>query len=238
MFLYLFIVLAIFGIGDFLEVFTKAKLSSVFVVMILFLIGFMTGILPTDIIEQAGLSQIGKWSIGFIVFNMGTMINLKELAKESRTVITSIIAMLVVVLAGFAVMPIIGRDSAIVSIPILNGDIVATQIMTAAAMEKGMAMAAAMGTIVYAVQKFCGTPFASYFGTQEAKLIIDDFRKNKLAIERGEIQEEVITKNETFYDRHKKYYGNFTNLAITAFFVYIASVIGDITGISLSIWVF
>lgn len=68
MFLYLFIVLAIFGIGDFLEVFTKAKLSSVFVVMILFLIGFMTGILPADIIEQAGLSQIGKWSIGFIVF--------------------------------------------------------------------------------------------------------------------------------------------------------------------------
>lgn len=236
MLLYLFIVLLIFGIGDFLGVLTKAKISSVFVAMFLFLIGFITGILPADIIEQAGLSQIGKWSIGFIVFHMGTMINLKELFKEARTVITSIIAMLVVIIAALIVVPIIGKESAIVSIPILNGGIVATQIMTTAAMEKGFAMAAAMGTIVYAVQKFCGTPFASYFGTKEAKLIVEQFRANKIALEKGEIVQEKIEVKETFYSKHKKYYGNFTNLAITGGFVYLASLIQGITGISLSIW--
>lgn len=237
MFLYLFIVLAIFGIGDILGVFTKAKLSSVFVVMLLFLVGFMSGFLPDDTIEQAGLSQIGRWCTGFIVFHMGTMINMKELANEWRTVVTSIIAMVVVILAAIIVIPVIGRDSALVSIPILNGGIVATQIMTTAAMDKGLALAAAMGTIVYAVQKFCGTPFASYFGTKEAEIVVKNFREKNLAIAEGRLEEEVVvSKKQTFYEKHKKYYGAFTNLGITGFFVYIASLIGDVTGISLSIW--
>lgn len=57
----------------------------------------------------------------------------------------------------------------IVSIPIINGGIIATQIMTSAAMDKGFAMAAALGTVLYAVQKFVGTPVASYFGLRAAK---------------------------------------------------------------------
>ena len=41
--------------------------------------------------------------------------------------------------------------------------------MTSAAMDKGFAMAAALGTVLYAVQKFVGTPVASYFGLRAAK---------------------------------------------------------------------
>lgn len=235
MFLYLCIVLVIFGIGDFLGILTKAKISSVFIVMLLFLLGFISGIFPEDIIEQAGLTQIGKWSIGFIVFHMGTMINLKEMINEWRTVVTAILAMCVIILAAFLVVPIIGKESAIVSIPILNGGIVATQIMTSAAMERGLTMAAAMGTIVYAVQKFFGTPFASYFGTEEAKKILAELRIKKATLDNNQIAELNLSK-DSFYMRNKKYYGNFTNLAITSFFVFLASVISKITGVSLSIW--
>lgn len=236
MFKYLFIVLLIFGIGDLLGVATKAKISAVFVVMLLFLVGFLTGVLPEDIIDQAGLTDLGKWSAGFIIFHMGTMINLKELADEWRTVLTSIIAMLVVIVAAFIVSPIIGKQSALVSIPVLNGGIVATQIMTQAALDRGFQMAAAFGTIVYAVQKFCGTPFASYFGTKEAKLELEKFRQNKVTVKTGE--EPVVQKVEpdTFYTRNKKYYGNFTNLAIAGTFVYLGSLIQQATGVSLSIW--
>lgn len=236
MYLYLFIVLAIFGIGDVLGVLTKAKLSSVFVVMLLFLIGFMTGILPPDIIEQGGLTQIGRWCIGFIVFHMGTMINMKQLINEWRTVATSVISMVVVIIGALVVIPIIGKESAIVSIPILNGGIVATQIMVTAAETKGFALAAAMGTIVYAVQKFCGTPFASHFGTKEAKLIVEDYRSKKLEVAQGKSEEVIVTALPTFYEKNKKYFGNFTNLAITGFFAYLASVIQKFTGVSMSIW--
>ena len=62
MFFYLFICLLIFGIGDVLGVATKAKVSALFVSLMLFLVGFMTGVLPPDIIKFAGLTDIGKWS--------------------------------------------------------------------------------------------------------------------------------------------------------------------------------
>lgn len=167
MYFYLFICLAIFGIGDFLGTLTKAKLSSVFVSLILFLIGFMTGILPPDIIELAGLTALGKWSSAFIIFHMGTMINLRELVDEWRTVLIAVISMVIVIGSTLLVAPIIGKEAAIVSIPILNGGIVATQIMVGTALDKGLGLAAALGAILYAVQKFFGTPFASYFGLSE-----------------------------------------------------------------------
>lgn len=237
MYFYLFVVLAIFAIGDLLGVLTKAKVSSVFVVMMLFLVGFMTGVIPADIIDQAGLTQIGRWSSAFIIFHMGTMINMKELIDEWRTVVTAILSMLVAVAAIFVVIPIIGAPAAYVSIPIVNGGIVATQIMTAAATEKGLALVAALGTIVYATQKFFGTPFASYFGMKEAAIIVENFRKNKELQARGEIPKvEAVAKKNTFYERNKKYYGNFVNLGITALFAWISSLLGSATPISYSIW--
>ena len=91
---YLFVCLGLFAIGDFLAVITKARMSSVFTALILFLIGFITGVLPADIIKQAGLSQVALWANAFMVFHMGTLINIKELAKEWRTVALSLVAMI------------------------------------------------------------------------------------------------------------------------------------------------
>lgn len=237
MYYYLFICLAIFGVGDFLGTLTKAKLSSVFVSLILFLIGFMTGILPADIIELAGLTALGKWSSAFIIFHMGTMINIRELWSEGKTVLLAVISMIIAIISTILVIPIIGKEAAIVSIPILNGGIVATQLMTKAASDKGFALAAALGTIVYAVQKFFGTPFASYFGLKEAELIVKNLKENKNVKAENKIRNlEEENKKMRFYEKHDKYYGNFVCLGITAFFAWISSILGAHTPISYSIW--
>ena len=132
---YLFLCLLFFGIGDVLGTLTKAKLSSVFVSLFLFLICFVTGLIPPDIIKQAGLTEVGKWVTPFIVFSMGTSINLREFIAEWRTLVTAIFSMVVVAIAGLAMIPLIGYNETIVSVPIINGGIVATQIMTSAALE-------------------------------------------------------------------------------------------------------
>ena len=237
MFFYLFVVMAIFGIGDFLGTLTKAKLSSVFVSLILFLVGFMTGVLPADLIELAGLQDLGKWAAGFIIFHMGTMINMNQLIDEWRTVLVSFISMIVVIGSTLIIIPIIGREAAIVTIPILNGGIVATQLMTGAALDKGFALAAALGTIVYAVQKFFGTPFASFFGLNEAKQIVSDLRSNKeINIDSKTTKAAKEVKKISFAQKYDKYYGNFVCLAITAFFAWLSFLLGQVTPISYSIW--
>lgn len=68
--------------------------------LLLFLISFMTGLIPPDTIARAELSGVGKWGTTFIVFHMGTMINLKQLAAEWRTVVTAVFAAIIPSLAG------------------------------------------------------------------------------------------------------------------------------------------
>lgn len=145
MYWYLFICLLFFGIGDFLGVATKAKVSAVFVSLMLFLIAFMAGWIPPDIIKKAGLDQIAKWSVILLVFSMGTTINMRELIAEWRTVVTALLAMGVIMLGAFLMMPFIGYENTMVSVPIVTGGIVATQIMTSGAMEHGFALAGSIG---------------------------------------------------------------------------------------------
>lgn len=219
-------------------VLTKAKVSAVFVSLMLFLIAFMAGWIPPDIIKKAGLDQIAKWSVVLLVFSMGTTINMRELIAEWRTVVTAIIAMCVVMAASFLMMPFIGYENAIVSVPIVNGGIVATQIMTTGALEKGFTMAAALGTIVFAVQKFIGTPMASYFGLKEARMLVDEYRRTgKIPPSPHQVKkEDEKGDGKSFFERHKKCYGQFACLALTAFFSWIAFVIGKWTGLSATIW--
>ncbi len=179
LYLYLSIVFGCFAIGEIISVITKAKISSVFVTLLLFSVFFITNVLPDDIIELAGLSQISKWALLITVFNMGTMVNIKDLIREWRIIVLTIISMVVSVVSVFAVAPLIGLQSAIVAIPVLNGGIVTANMMIGAASEKGFAVAAALGAMIYAVQKFFGAPPASIFGTKEAGTLLEKFRANK-----------------------------------------------------------
>ena len=236
----LFICLGIFAIGDVLAVATKARLSSVFVALMLFLVGFLTGVIPKDIIAQARLTEIASWASVFIVFHMGTTINLGELMREWRTVVMSCFAMVVAVISVVAVIPLVGKEAAIVSIPVVNGGIIATQIMVEAAAAKGMVLAAALGTIVYAIQKFVGTPPASYFGIKEAELVLADFRKKKaegVAASAHEAGKESNQK-KTIYDTYglDKYFTHFTCLGVTAFFAWVAYWLAKQTNVNYSIW--
>ena len=80
----LLIVLGFFAFGDFLGVITKAKLSSVFVALMLFRVLFVTGVLPADLIEVAGLRDLSRMSLGFLVFNMGSTVNLSQMKESGK----------------------------------------------------------------------------------------------------------------------------------------------------------
>ncbi len=242
MFFWLMVCLLLFAVGDILSVVTKARLSSVFVALMLFLAGFLLDIFPDDIIAQAGLTQIGSFASAYIVFHMGTMIELSQLKKEWRTCVMALISMVIAVAMCLVVAPFIGRENAIVSLPIINGGLVATQIMTEAALNKGLTMAASLGTIVFAVQKFVGTPFASAFGLREAKKVLAEYHSD---LEKGQLRpeflkatasEDVVAKDR-FWKKHEKFYTSFVCIALTGVGAWLATELGElIPSINYSIW--
>lgn len=238
-FFYFFIVAMIFAIGDFAGIATKARLSSVFVALLIFLVGFLSEILPGDIIKRAGLTEMGAMSSALLIFHMGTMINVKQLIQEYKTVITAILSMGVVMVAGFAVSPIIGMENALVVIPIMNGGIIATQIMSGAAMNAGLTFAAGLAALLYAIKKFAGAYPASLFGVREAKIILEEYRANKAAFEaqKGTSATEEVPKKKGFADKYNKYFTDYVCIAVTVFFAWISMGMGKlIPAINYSIW--
>lgn len=213
MMLMLTIITGVFAIGDICGVVTKAKLSSVFVALMLMLILFMTGAVPVDIVKKAGLTEIARWSSPVLIFSMGTMINIKQLIQEWRTVALSVIAMIAVLISVLLVMPLIGKEVAIVAIPILHGGIISTQIMTEGALDKGVNIAAAIGALIYAVQKFVGTIPASFFGLKEAHAILEDYRKHG---GQNQNQEDANQTKTTFAETHKSYFTPFVCFTVAA----------------------
>lgn len=248
-FMWLFICIGIFSVGELLSTASKAKISAVFVAMFIFLVGFMSGLIPPDVMKRAWLTEIGIWASPFIVFHMGTMVKVDQLRKEWRTVIIALWGMAIAVGAIYLIMPLIGRAAALVSIPIINGGIVATQIMTTAAMEKAssvvnseasiFALAAALGTIVFAMQKLIGTPPTSYLVMREARSIIEEYRVMKTS---GQYKKLDRQKNSgaksSFFEKYNlgRYYTPFVCLGVTAFFAWISMYLNNVTPINYSIW--
>ena len=73
MLLWFAVVMVLFAVGDVVAKLTKARISSVFATLMLFLILFVAGVLPADIIEKAGLSAASSWSVPMLLFAMGSM---------------------------------------------------------------------------------------------------------------------------------------------------------------------
>ena len=123
------IVLIVFALGDIVGKITKGKLSGMMVVMLLFLVGFLTKLIPADIIDQGGLTALSKLAIAMVLFNMGTTLNVKQLIEEWRTVLMAALCMLASCLVMLLVSPIIGFDTMLVGMPVINGAAMATSLM-------------------------------------------------------------------------------------------------------------
>ena len=81
--------------------------------LMLFLVLFVAGVLPADIIEKAGLSAASSWSVPMLLFAMGSMINLRQFMDEWRTVVTCWFGMLAVIIGVSLTIPIIGKEMAL-----------------------------------------------------------------------------------------------------------------------------
>ena len=229
------IVLIVFALGDIVGKITKGKLSGMMVVMLLFLVGFLTKLFPADIIDQGGLTALSKLAIAMVLFNMGTTLNVKQLIEEWRTVLMAALCMLASCLVMLLVSPIIGFDIVLVGMPVINGAAMATSLMASAAAEKGLATAAALCAVIYSVQKFVGAPIASAMGIRYGKKLLKAYRENPAQFKKQETGNGASAK-VSFADKHKGWYSANVMMALVAAGSWVAHILGDLTPINYSIW--
>ena len=217
-----FAVLLIFFVGDLVGALTKAKISSMFVIMMGFLVLFLSGIYPANIMEISGFAGLAKLGQYFLLFNMGTSVDVNALKREWRTVLCAVIGMAAAILGCAVAIPLIGKEFALAAAPVVNGGIVATTTMVEACDNLGLDTAAALATFIYAVQKFIGTLPASNCGLSVANKLVEEIRSKHAADPNYSWYAEQTSKSSTgsakepLWKGIKKYYTTFICLAIGA----------------------
>ena len=239
----LIIVMGIFAFGDFVGGLTRAKMSSVFIILMLFLIGFLTGILPPDILEIAELDGLALWAFQFLLMDMGSSVSFTQLKREWRTVVCSALAMVGGIVGCIIAIPLTGFYPAITAAPVINGAIGALNVMTAACTEKGLTLCVALGAFIYATQKFVGSVPASHYGLKEANRLIADFRARKAADPSYDFYKEqeglaAAGGKTPFWKKHERFYTQYMCLGIASVFVGLSFFLANLTGgaIDKSLW--
>lgn len=243
MLLWFSVVLVLFAIGDLIASKTKAKVSAVFVTLLLFLILFVTKAIPADIIEKAGMTAAASWSVPMIMFSMGTMLNVKQFIDEWRTVLTAWLGIVAVIVCVSLCIPLFGKSTVLTSIPVINGALPATTIMTQAALEKGLTLAAATATVVFAIQKFIGTPIASRAALQDANRLLVEYHEAKskgidlanVDTDKKEAENTGTKVKQAFCEKYDKYYSTNVCIFFIALFSYLGYELSEIIHVNYSI---
>lgn len=166
-----------YAIGDYVSYKTKAMCSMIFVTAAIFLFGFWTGAIPTDIFDRTVLAPYFAFVMPFILVHMGTLMKVRNLMNEWKTItiaLTGIIGFTIGLL--FIVGPIIGHIKALVAAGPLAGGIVATFIASEAANARGLTEYAVFAALILAIQNFFGLPIASLCLKNEGRRLLEKHR--------------------------------------------------------------
>ena len=237
------VILLLFVLGEVVSTKTKAFVPSVFVVAVLFLLGYWSGIIPTDIITTSGFSALGISAMLVIVVHMGTMLSPKELLENWKTVVIALsgIVGLVGLLLGIG-SQIIDWNTVVVSIPPLSGGMTAAIIMQGGAAERGYDMLAVLAIVVYVVQGFVGYPLTAIMLKREAKRLMGGFEADKDAWKSQKAAQgggnEDTGKKRLIPPVPEKYRSVYTALLGAYLTVWIASRLELLTGGAVSKYVF
>ncbi|MEK3979953.1 hypothetical protein MKY37_12870 [Psychrobacillus sp. FSL K6-2836] len=179
----LVIVVAILFIGDFVSIRTKAWIPSVFVAAVLFIIGYWT-FFPKEIVSIAGVPPVvATMMIYLLITNMGTLLSLKQLKEQWKTILISLAGILGIIVALFTIGTVLfGVETIIVAIPPLVGGVVSALIMSEGAANAGLTTLSVFAIVIYVMQGFAGYPLTSIVLKKEGKDLLQKFRFGEITI--------------------------------------------------------
>lgn len=171
------LVLAVLYAGDVVATRTKAWIPSVFVCAVLFLAGFWT-FFPQDIMARAGIPPaVSVLAMYIIVVNMGTLLSVRELMRQWKTIAVSLAGIAGIIGFGFTLgYALFDKNTVIVAIPPLVGGLVSSIIMSKGAEAAGLINLSVFAIILYVMQGFAGYPITAIMLKREGIRVLAKYR--------------------------------------------------------------
>ncbi|AKJ41205.1 hypothetical protein [Pragia fontium] len=233
----LLLIVLILYIGDAVSVRTKAWIPSVFVCAVLFLVGYWT-FFPKDIVSLAGITTpVAVMMMYLLITNMGTLLSLRELARQWKTILISLAGIAGIASAVFATCIILfDLNTAIVTIPPLVGGIVSAIIMSKGAADAGLVDLSVFAILIYVMQGFAGYPLTAIMLQREGKRVLTKYRsgewhdtaQNTAASDKHEpttvvSDEKMPSMFSKIPSHYNTSYFKFVRLAFISYLAYLAS---------------
>lgn len=228
----LVILTLILFIGDLVAVRTKAWVPSIFVCAVLFLVGYWT-FFPKDIVSLAGVPPVvATMMMYLLITNMGTLLSLKELKNQWKTIVIALSGILGIIAILLTVGTLVfGFETMIVAVPPLVGGVVSSLIMSEAANAAGLTTLSVLAIVIYVMQGFAGYPITSIVLKKEGKRLLTLYRNGQLEKieDKQSVKEEVAATVEAGSSRWKmpeKYnteFFKFFKLALVSYLAYLVS---------------
>ena len=188
------VVMLVWTISDFVAKRTKSLLSSLFVASIIFLIGFLTGLFPDDLLTASSLLALAGVVVGFIIVHLGTMISLEDFKKQWKTFLIGVSTVLGIGVALYVASLIFGgsisgaaqdgyaqaRDFVIAGTGALSGGTISVVLVQEAALGVGLTSVAIFPVLIAALQGLIGFPLTSIILKREAARLKVEYREGNL----------------------------------------------------------
>ena len=219
------------GVGEYISAKTKGIFGSILVLSLIYLIGYQVGIIPDTTPVDTGIIAIaGNFGTLMIITNLGTMINLKQLINEYRTVAIAVVA-LVLMGSGFITIGsvLFGKEYALCAYPPVAGAAISAQMVVQAANEAGIPVLAGFAALLVSLQTFVAIPIAGVCLNKYAADVVKTGKLEKLVNSTSDKEEKfdfrVIKKWPEGFNTPNMMAGKVALVAT------LATVIGKATGI-------
>ncbi|GAA1847575.1 hypothetical protein [Brevibacterium marinum] len=192
------IVLAFIAVGELVSIWSKARVPSLLVAMLGIFIFAKIGIVPDSVVDDSMLVQIYTILVAPLLFHMGTLIPLRVMLKQWRSVIIAVSGMIVAVLLILAVVaPLFGFETFVAGSGPLAGGIVATGLTTEGLTAHGAASAIiVLPALVLMLQSLPSMPMTNFFLRRYATKLRDSGELHELAQAHQEEEEEAAAKKK------------------------------------------
>ena len=188
------VVMAVWTVSEFVARKTKSLLSSLFVASLIFLVGFLSGIFPEDLLASSSLLALAGVVVGFIIVHLGTVISLDDFKKQWKTFLIGFSTVIGIGIALWVAGLIFGGrisgaaedgyaqalDFVVAGTGALSGGTISVIIVQEAALGAALTSIAVFPVLIAALQGLVGFPLTSLILRKEAARLRDEYRAGNL----------------------------------------------------------
>ncbi|MBU5353575.1 hypothetical protein ACN9MH_06140 [Paenibacillus silvae] len=156
------ILLLLLAAGELVSVWSRARIPSLLIILVGFLLLSWAGFFPEGIVKTSALTAFGSLMVAPLLVHMGTLIPIKLIRSQYKAILISLIATITgTVLILLIVSPIYGYTVAVSGASPVVGGILSYLITTQKLQELNLAYLITIPAVIMAIHSLFGMPIAT-----------------------------------------------------------------------------